>query len=246
MSATETPTPSAPVLPPLYKALEALTPERHGKLKLHNAGYAFAAAINAVPLAAEEFTTAMRTMPIVFTAQAPHVPLGLCGLQAGHNHFVNADGTWHEGSYIPAYLRRFPFFLVRVSPESQQLVLCLDPQAPQVSATEGEDMFTADGKPSAMLDRSFTFTKAVEEAMLRTRVMAEGLAEMGLLKASVVQFQHKGQPMRVDGFFAVDRQALAALSPEQLATLRDRGWLEAVYAHLLSISGMSDLARDNG
>lgn len=235
---------TAPALPPLYKSLEPLTPERHGKLKLHNAGYGHAASLHAIPLAAEEFTAACRSMPIVFTAQAPHVPLALCGLQAGHNHFVNADGSWHEGTYVPAYLRRFPFFLVRVSAESQQLVLCVDPQAPHVSAAEGDDMFTADGKPSAILDRGFTFTKAVEEAMMRTRAMAEGLAEMGLLKASVVQFQHKGQPMRVDGFFAVDRAALQALPAEQLATLRDRGWLEAIYAHLLSVGGMSELAKD--
>ena len=80
--------------------------------------------------------------------------------------------------------------------------------------------------------------------MLRTRAMADGLAELGLLKASVVQFQHKGQPMRVDGFFAVDRAALGALTGEQLTMLRDRGWLEAIYSHLLSVGGMSELARD--
>lgn len=242
--ATPPAAPQAPVLPPLYKGLEPLTAERHGKLKLVNAGVGVAAQMHAVPLAAEEFTAACRTMPIVFTAQAPHVPLALCGLQAGHNHFVTAEGKWHEGTYLPAYLRRYPFFLVRVSAESQQLVLCVDPQAPHVSASEGDDLFTADGKPSAILDRAFTFTKAVEEAMLRTRAMADGLAELGLLKPSVVQFQHKGQPMRVDGFFAVDRTALAALTGEQLATLRDRGWLEAIYAHLLSVGGMSELARD--
>jgi hypothetical protein len=235
---------AAPNLPPLYKGLEPLTPERHGKLKLHNPGYGFAAEMHAVPLAAEEFAAACRSMPIVFTAQEPHVPLALCGLQPGHNHFVAADGKWTETAYVPAYLRRYPFFLVRVSPESQQLVLCVDPQAPQVSAVEGDDMFTADGKPSAMLDRAFTFTKGVEEAMLRTRAMADGLAEMGLLKASVVQFTQGDKPMRVDGFFAVDRTALAALSAEQLVTLRDRGWLEAIYAHLMSVGGMGELARD--
>ena len=236
--------PTAPVLPPLYKALEPLAIERHGKLKLRDAGFAFASRMHAVPLAAEEFIAACRSMPIVFTATAPHVPLALCGLQAGHNHFVSAEGKWQEGSYIPASLRRYPFFLVRVAPESQQLVLCVDPQAPQVSATAGDDMFTADGKGSPLLDRAFNFTKSVEEAMVKTRLMAEGLAELGLLKASVVQFQQQEKPMRVDGFFAVDRAALAALTAEQLVTLRDRGWLEAIYAHLMSIGGMGELARD--
>ena len=246
MSDQPNPTPAAPMLPPLYKGLEPLTPERHGRLKLRGTGYGFAAQLHAVPLAAEEFTAACRSMPIVFTAQAPHVPVALCGLQAGHNHFVQPDGSWAEGVYVPAYLRRYPFFLARTAPDSQQLVLCIDPAAPQVSATDGEDLFTADAKPSAALDRAFGFTKAVEEAGARTRAMAEGLTELGLLKPSQVQFQHNGQPMRVDGFFAVDRQALAALPAEQLAQLRDRGWLEAIYAHLLSVGGMGELARDAG
>jgi hypothetical protein len=224
-------------------ALEPLTAERHGGLKLRPIGYGFAARIHAIPLAAEEFGSAMRSMPIVFTSEAPHAPLGLCGLRAGQNHFVDSAGSWQQGAYIPAYLRRYPFFLARVSPESQQLVLCVDPQAPHISTTEGEAVFTADAKPTEALDRAFAFTKAVEEAMLRTRAMADGLAELGLLKPSVVQFQHDGKPMRVDGFCAVDRQALMALPADKLATLRDRGWLEAIYAHLLSVGGMSELAR---
>jgi hypothetical protein len=224
--------------------LEPLTVERHRALKLRRVGFGFAAGLHAVPLMAEEFSAAVRSMPIVFTAQAPHVPLGLCGLRPGHNHFVDAEGRWQEGTYIPAYLRRHPFFLVRAAAEAQQLVLCIDPGAPQLSATEGDDLFTADGKPSAVLDRAFTFTRAVEEAMLRTRAMAEGLAELGLLRPSLVQLQHHGKPMRVDGFFAVDRKVLQTLPAEKLAELRDRGWLEAIYAHLLSVGGMGELARD--
>lgn len=232
-----------PMLPPLYKALEPVGAERHGALKLRFAGWGFAAGTHAVPLAAEEFGVAARSLPIVFTAQAPHMPLALTGLQPGHNLYVDEAGAWKQGAYIPAYLRRVPFFLVRVSPESQDLVLCIDPQAAQVSATEGEALFSAEGKPTEALDRALAFTRATEEAMLRTRAMSQGLAELDLLKPSVVQFTHHGKPMRVDGFHAVDRQALQALPADKLAMLRDRGWLEAIYAHMLSVGGVPDLAR---
>jgi hypothetical protein len=237
---------TAPTLPPLYRQLEGLTAERHGALRLRDAGYGFAAAASAVPLAAEEFTIAARSLAIVFAAQAPHMPVALTGLTAGTNLFVDSGGAWKIGAYVPAYLRRYPFFLLRVAQESDELALCIDPGAPQVSDTMGEPLFTADGKPAPQLERAFAFTKSVEEAMLRTRSMTQRLAELGLLKSSVVQFEQHGKPVRIDGFFAVDRPTLAALPSEQLAELRDRGWLEVIYAHLLSISGIPDLARGIG
>ncbi len=237
--------PPALVLPPLYRALEALTAERYGGLRLHDAGFGFAAAATAIPLGAEEFVVAARTLPIVFAAQPPHMPVALTGLAAGTNLYVDAAGAWKSGAYVPAYLRRYPFLLLRVAVGSDELALCVDPEAPQLSPQPneaGEPLF-ADGKPAAQLERAFAFTRTVEEAMLRTRTMAEALAAEGLLKPAVKEFQHNGKPLRVDGFCAVDCPALAALPADTLARLRDRGWLEVIYAHLLSIGGLPELAR---
>ncbi len=232
-----------PVLPPLYGSLEGLTAERHAGLRLRDAGFGFAAGASAVPLAAEEFVIAARSLPIVFSAQAPHMPVVITGLAAGTNLYVDSGGAWKIGAYVPAYLRRFPFFLLRTAPDSEELALCIDPTAPQVSTTVGEPLFGPDGKPAPRLEQAFAFTRSVEEAMLRTRGLSLRLAELGLLKPSVVQFDHHGKPMRIDGFFAVDRPALAALPAEQLAELRDRGWLEVIYAHLLSVGGIPELAK---
>ncbi len=241
--ATNGATAAPPTLPPLYRKLEPVTAQRHGALKMHAAGYGFAAQMSAIPLAAEEFVVAARTLPIVFAAQSPHMPVALAGLATGRNLYVEPDGSWRAGAYVPAYLRRYPFFLLRTAPGSQELALCLDPTAPQLGAGEGHALFTETGERTPHLDHAVTFTRQVEEAILRTRALALGLAEMGLLKPASVQFQHAGKPMRVDGFFAVDRPALAALPADQLAQLRDRGWLEVIYAHLLSIGGLPDLAK---
>src|SRR4051794_25462850 len=217
---------AGPVLPPLYKALDPLTPERHGRLRVRDAGFGFAAQASAIPLVAEVFAIAARPLPIVFGAQAPPLPVALTGLASGSNLYVGESGAWKPGAYIPAYLRRVPFFLVRTAPNSEQLVLCIDTKAPQVSETEGAPLFGAEGKATPQLERALAFTRAVEESILRTRAITERLNQLGLLKPAVVQFPHHGKPMRVDGFFAVDRPALAALPAEQLVELRDKGWLE--------------------
>ena len=235
---------AGPVLPPLYASLDPLTAERHAGLRIRDAGFGFAAQATSVPLVIEEFAVAARTLPIVFGAQAPHLPVALTGLSAGSNLFVGEDGQWKPGAYVPAYLRRVPFFLVRAAPGSDQLVLCIDTRAPQASTTEGAPLFDAEGKATPQLDRALAFTRSVEEGMQRARGVTERLNQLGLLKPAVVQFAHHGKPLRVDGFFAVDRPTLAALPPDQLVELRDKGWLEPIYAHLLSIGGLPGLARE--
>jgi hypothetical protein len=243
MSVTNGVAPASPVvLPPLYKGLQPVTPEQHGKLRLREAGYGFAAEATAIPLAAEEFGAASRSLPVVFAAQAPNMPVAVTSLAATGNRFVGADGAWRAGAYIPAYLRRYPFFLVRMAPGSEELVLCIDPSAPHLSETEGEPLFTADGKATPVVERALNFARAVEDAARRTEIMVQGLNELGLLKPAVVQFERAGAPFRIDGFHAIDRPTLMALPPEKLAELRDKGWLEAMVAQLLSLQGLGELS----
>ncbi|MCU0945357.1 MAG: SapC family protein [Rubritepida sp.] len=234
---------AAPQLPPLYTGLAPLNVQQHRGLRIRDMGYGFAAQLPAVPLAVEEFALAARHMAVVFATQAPHLPLGILSAQAGQNLFVDAEGRWRENTYIPAYLRRFPFLLVRVAPQSEELALCLDPNAPQLSETEGEPLFDEEGKPTAMANRAFEFTRAVEASFLRTRDFVEGLTMLGLLAPAAIQFEHGGRSMRVDGFHAVQKEAMAKLTGEQLVMLRDKGWLEPIHAHLLSVAALPALTQ---
>lgn len=229
-------------MPPLYGRLEPLTVEAHRLLRIKDAGFGFAATLSAVPLAAEEFIPAARHLAIVFAAEAPHMPVAITGLKPGTNLMVDGEGRWRADTYAPAYLRRFPFFLVRVKEGADEMALCLDPTAPQMVEEGGEALFDAAGQPTDAARRAFDFTRAVEQAFVKTREMAAGLAAMGLLAPATVEFQKDGKPIRIDGFHAVQREALAKLSPEQLAELRDKGWLDAVYAHLFSMGAIPELA----
>ena len=232
---------STPVLPVLYSALEPLDADRHAALRLRDAGHGFAGRLASIPLALEEFALAGRAMPIVFAAQAPHMPVGLTGLTPDRNLFVDATGAWRKGAYVPAYLRRYPFLLVRATADSDRLVLCIDPAAPQFSPTEGEPLFDAERKPSALASQALEFSRSVEAAYRKTQEFCEGLLLMGLLQPAAIQFDHGGKPFRVDGFHAVERERLMKLTGEQFATLRDKGWLEPLFAHLLSLNGIAEL-----
>jgi hypothetical protein len=235
--------PSPPRLPPLYSALAPLALELHRDLRVRPTGYAFASGIMAVPLGLDEFALAARQMPVVFSSEAPHLPLAVLGINGSQNEFVDAEGRWREGVYIPAYLRRFPFLLVRVNAQSDELALCLDPGAPQFSTEEGEPLFDAEGKLSTLGNQALEFCRAVEVSFARARALAEGLVMLGLLAPAVLQFEQGGQKTRFDGFHAVQKEGLMKLSGEQLVLLRDKGWLEPLHAHLFSMAAMPALAQ---
>lgn len=232
--------------PVLYGGVEPLDSRRHRGLRLGDAGQGFARGANSIPVAAEEFMLAARQMPIVFATEAPHMPLALLRLAGTANHFIDGAGAWRPGSYMPAYLRRYPFLVVQAAADTEQFVLCVDPTAPQLSTGDGEALFDAAGAPAPIALRAFDFARDVEGAFRRTREMTEALLGMGLLQPAAIQFDHHGVPFRVDGFHAIDRERLMSLTGEQLVLLRDKGWLEPIHAHLLSLNGIAEFKRLEG
>lgn len=228
-------------LPLFYGRLEPVTASRHGNLRIRAAGYGFAREATGIPLAAEEFSVAARTLPIVFGNDAPHMPVALMALAPGAGTVIGADGAWSPQVYVPAYVRRYPFLLARIEEGKDDMALCLDPAAPVFSTTEGEMLFP-EGKQGPAMERILNLARDYEVAMQRTRLMVDALVAEELLQPGVVNFTMSGRPARVDGFRAVDRERLAKLPAEKLALFRDRGYLEPLFAHLLSIGGVPALA----
>ena len=92
---------------------------------------------HAVPVTVDEFALLQRHYPIVFSVGGDPVPLALMGLNEGTNVFLDDDGLPHDPSiYIPAYMRRYPFLLARLRPDSDELSLCFDPTSGAVGEFE--------------------------------------------------------------------------------------------------------------
>ena len=98
----------------------AIAPARHARRS--------SSAQHAIPLTVDEFPLVQRHMPIVFSVGDDPVPLALMGLNEGVNVFVDDDGKLTENRcYVPAYVRRYPFMLARLRPDTDELSLCFDP-----------------------------------------------------------------------------------------------------------------------
>ncbi len=231
---------SATNLPHLYRTLVPLSHERHGDLSLSNErDYAFAATANAIPLTADEFAAAMRDYPIVFTTGDKAMPVALTGFVNGENAQVDADGAWAAQRYVPAYVRRYPFALLRESAESDRNILCADLSSAQFRQDGSGEALFDDDKPSAALARILDFSQRYETALERTRALMQDLKSHDLITEASVSITQGEKKLSVKGFATVAEDRVRALDDATLADLARRGILTLVSAHQISLGNFS-------
>ena len=228
------------MLPLLYNALEPLNRNVHGELRVRRVdGVPRVAAAHAIPLTVDEFSLAQRHYPIVFSSGESPVPLALMGLHEGTNTFFNEAGLLIEPStYVPAYLRRYPFVLARLSEQADELSLCFDPTSEAIGAFEdGEPLFNGE-EPSDATKAILQFCEQFEQAGQRTAAFMNELTSAGLLMDGEVAIQPEGveQPFIYRGFQMVDEEKFQKLRGDELRKLNQNGGLALIMAHLFSLA----------
>lgn len=225
----------------MYRTLVPLAPERHKDLKLQErASYDFAATANVIPLTVDEFPVAMRHYPIVLAPGDPATPVALVGFERGKNAHVDADGQWTEGAYIPAYVRRFPFGLVRETADAERHILCADMSSPMLSEGDtGQPLFDEDGSPSEAAKRALDFCQRYVTSTERTRAVMREAEELGLIGPSEVTISKGDRKQKVDGFALISEEKLRALDDATLAGLVRRGVTGIYTAHQMSLANFT-------
>ena len=206
----------------------------------------FARKLNAIPVSYTEFAPASREYPIIFTAVAAnqiYTPVAALGLAAGENLYDNG-GAWASGVYVPAYVRRFPFCMAKVTfdkIEQQNRLICVEKA--HLDEAAGEAMFDAKGQPTERWKDIERLLSEYEADLERSREMCGILADYGLLEPFTMQakLNKGGDPLAMTGMFRVAEAKIEHLNASQLKNLVKKGILSRVYAHLLSLDNFARL-----
>jgi hypothetical protein len=232
-------------LPLFYKDLVPLNSNEHGKLKSRQIDNAnFMAGQHAIPLTIEEFVSAARNFPIIFSAGDNPVPLALMGMNEGVNVFMDDAGKFSVPVYLPAYIRRYPFMLARLRPDSEELTLCFDPTSEALGEFKKEGQLLFDGAdPTDTTKDILKFCEDFEQAGARTQAFVEELKKYELLMDGEVAIQQEGKeaPYVYRGFQMVNEEKLRDLRGDQLRTMSQNGMLPLIYAHLFSLNLVRDV-----
>ncbi|MFC3786050.1 hypothetical protein GGR90_001781 [Sphingopyxis italica] len=231
-------------LPLFYKDLVPLSSVDHADFRARPLDSAeFLVGQHAIPLTSDEFVSACRFFPIVFSAGDNPVPLALMGLNEGINTFVDDDGKLVNPVYVPAYIRRYPFLLAKLQPNSEELSLCFDPTSGALGKFDEGDVLFVDGQPSDQTKAVLEFCKNFEEAGQRTGMFMEELKKADLLMDGEVSIQQEGndKPYVYRGFQMVDENKLRELRGDVLRKLMQNGILGLIFAHLFSLQLMREV-----
>ncbi|MBY6191754.1 SapC family protein [Microbulbifer agarilyticus] len=223
-----------------YRKPVALNRENHRNLKFTPANkFLFSREINSVPLTGIEFFEASRDLPIFFShnESGQYFPLALLSLRNNQHALVDDDGSW-QGSYVPAFIRRYPFAM------TDNQTVCFDEGCEQFSEEAGEPLFDEQGENSETLNNVLQFLTNFDKSYKATQEFTAALAEHKLFKAFDMQVMAgDGKPVRLEGLHVVDEAKLLEVEPEQVQSWFKSGQLAWIYAHLHSLGALRQLSK---
>lgn len=224
-------------LPLFYRCPVPLDLHRHAGAGVKaDLGLGFARETNAIPLVLDEVAPASAHVPIVFTKSGTPAMVGVVGFADQVNLFLGADGRWKPDSYVPAYVRRYPFIFAREG-TTNRYTLCVDEEAIDPAAPM-ERAFFVEGQATRTTQQALTFCQNYQKHHELTAAFLEALDGQHLLveRAADVEIQRASGAVRsgLNGFFVIDEARFNALPDSVFLDWRRRGWISAVYAHILS------------
>jgi hypothetical protein len=235
--------PQQPQLPLFFKTPVALDAERHADAGLlPKEDLSFSKDTNSIFLNTVEFVEAAKHYPIVFSNTEVPMPAALTGLEQT-NYFLDEKGAWKADTYIPAYVRRYPFVFMEV-PQQEQFVLCIDESSSAFKKKGNKDTLPLfkDGKASELSLNALEFCKAFQQQFELTREFCVALKESGLLTATRSDAKlENGREIQLTGFHIIDEKKFRELTDEQVLDLHKRGWLPLIYFVLMSSSNWRSL-----
>jgi hypothetical protein len=222
--------------------------QKNRKVRLLKAGEVpeFARKLNAIPISYSEFALVAREYPIVFTtgdSGQSFAPVAVLGMAAGENLFCSGT-TWSGNVYIPAYARRFPFCMAKVTLDKvaqQNRLICVEKA--HLDEKAGEAMFDDKGQPLEKWKEIERLLTEYEVDLERSSEMCAILADYALLEPFTMQatFAKGGGAMHLTGMHRVAEGKIEHLNASQLRNLVKKGVLGRIYAHLLSLDNFARL-----
>jgi len=226
-------------LPLFYKNPQPIHNVRHaGKALKKPTDFSFARAAHAVAIHTQEFRAAATSYPIVFADEDPPMPLAILGIRDGENLFIDENGRWTPGTYIPSYVRRYPFATGQSVKEGEQ-ILYVDEASDRIVDCEADpdvEPLFVDGEPSERTKKIREFCAAFQQQAPVTVAFVEEVKRRDLLGSKEIRLDLPGGDSQLlTGLRVVVEEKFNALPDDVILEWRRQGWLPLVYWHWASM-----------
>ncbi len=229
----------------MFQKVVPVNKDRHAKKKVKDiSSFAFASKFHIAYVTMQEFARAASIFPIVFLEDKEKDefrPVVLLGINAGENLFVDPAGKW-QASYVPAIIRRYPFALTP-SGKDGQYVVCIDEESPLVSDTEGSPLFDDNGEPTQVIDNVKLYLAELQQMDALTSDFSKFLSEHNMFTPLNMRVRDNDKVKNISGCYVINEERLNNLSDDRFLEIKNKRFLPAIYAHLISLAQTERLVK---
>lgn len=195
-----------------------------------------------------EFKNLQRHYPIFFIKNpddGEFQAVAIFGVEEDENLFLDENG-WNA-SYIPLNIMRQPFLIGFQDQDHggetrREPVVSIDMDSPRIHPELGEPVFLEHGGNSDFLESVNSILNVLFVGMRTTRPFFATLEDLNLLESFVLDAQlSDGSEHRLAGFYTINEDTLSELDGEHLEMLNKRGYLEAIYMVIASMTNLPAL-----
>jgi hypothetical protein len=194
-----------------------------------------------------EFADLQREYPIFFRrdANGEYFAVVLLGFAKDENLFL--EGEKWDAWYLPGMVARGPFLIGFQERQEggeihREAVIHVDMDSKRVSQTEGERVFLDQGGQSPYLQQVQRVLSGLNDGFALAKPMFELFKSLDLIAPVELEFKlTNAEPVKLPGFYSIDREKLNGLEAEQLFKLHQSGFLHAAYLVLASHSNLNRL-----
>ncbi len=225
----------------MYSNLVLINKTEHKNLKVSEIEeFSFATDLKFIPVVSAEIGRIASDYPVVLSLGENPILGALVALD-NKNLAISPEGKWY-GSYIPAYLRKYPFALASSKKNPEQSLMLIDMNSSLVSDAKGERIFNEDGTQSDAFKRKIELVSLYEEDRKRTAQIIKVIVSSGILeKGDIVVGEGEERKSLVTGFQAVSLKRYNALDEEIKKSWKEAGITDFIEAHLKSLDSINNL-----
>ena len=224
----------------MYKSVTILNSNEHKDFRFTpEKDFLFAKKMNVIPITFSEIRKLCCDYPIVYLkGESPSLAIIVGFDKEGNNLAIDENGKW-RGDYIPAFLRRYPFIMVKTS--NDQMALGCDIESGCFSSPDGKRLFDDDGKPTKTLNSIGNFLKGLEDEFIITKNMVAELDRLGILEDRVLSIGEGDSAKKIGGFKSVEHEKLISLADDILVDMVKKGWIEVITLQQFSLKNFEKL-----
>jgi len=226
----------------MQKNLLPLSQNLHQNLKISSIkSYEFLKSQNLINIFANEAVQIAKDFPIVFLTGEKSSLIAIISINGKKNIALGKKNEWIS-SYIPAFIKTYPFFTIASEKNKNERVIILDENSELLDEEKGKPLYTKKGEESKYLKDIKEQLILSSQEELHTKKIVALLEESGILENGSVS-NKDDRKVLISGFKVVNRKKLYELSDKTLASWARNGILTFIDAHLNSLIHIEKLVK---